>query len=462
MSKSFGSLLATAAFLFALLFTAAAFAQYGFLRWKLRDETQSDLRELAEETRDQIAFADNWNLLGYRRWTEGPDTYFVMAQNGTLIDTHGYLQSMFSRVSLPFRVEYDHPIKFSSDVGEDWTLYMHRLGDGVVILGVRKEIIPEGVDALFASNAARFGDNVEDALRTPERTIDEAFDYAIIDQNGIARWVIGGIPLKVSPPTIPANPTFLPTTAIEDKIYATFLEPLVSKSHSAVGIVSIFEDVTDEQHVLRESAVFNGILTAILWVITVAFSAAYLKRVRPSAISCAQIPFLDESETVEFKSSLQWDYTNKKMNKDLRRPVVKAIVGFLNSEKGGTLVIGMSDTKLLLGLEADYASFDSVKPDRDGFEQVLDGVLINAIGESLCARNVKPRFCPLQNKELCLVAVAPSNEPVFLEEKGVPTLFVRVGNSTRAFDVQEAIDYARDRWAGPSFRWPHAPRPAAI
>src|SRR5690242_9667478 len=85
----------------------------------------------------------------------------------------------------------------------------------------------------------------------------------------------------------------------------------------------------------------TGLWPALLWVITVAFSAAYLRRVRPSAISCAQIPLLDEGETVEFKSSLRWDYAKQKPSKEVERAIVKTVVGFLNSENGGTLIIGI-------------------------------------------------------------------------------------------------------------------------
>ena len=107
--------------------------------------------------RDQIAFGDTWNLQGYRRTTEGPDIYLVIALNGTLIDTHDYLPGMVSQVSLPFVFQYDRPFRFSSDVGEDWNLYVHSLHDGTVVLGSRKEITPEGVDALFSSTRRASG-----------------------------------------------------------------------------------------------------------------------------------------------------------------------------------------------------------------------------------------------------------------------------------------------------------------
>ena len=90
---------------------------------------------------------------GYRRTTDLPGIYLLMAQNGTLIDTFGYLRGMIPHVSLPFALEYDHPIHFLSDVGEDWNLYVHQLRDGIVVLGDRKEVSPEGINGLFASNA---------------------------------------------------------------------------------------------------------------------------------------------------------------------------------------------------------------------------------------------------------------------------------------------------------------------
>ena len=164
-------------------------------------------------------------------------------------------------------------------------------------------------------------------------------------------------------------------------------------------------------------------------------------------MSATQIPFLDEGETVEFKSSLRWDYEQQKPNKELERAVARTVVGFLNSENGGTLIIGMSDSKEVLGLQADYDSFKNVNQNRDGFELTLREVLIGAIGERRCARLVKTSFCSLEGKELCVVTVAPSSDPVFIKDKNeVPQLYVRLGNSTRAFGVQEALTYAEERW----------------
>jgi len=163
MSRSVKSLVGTVALISALLFTAVAVGQYLFLSYQLRQRTRDQLQGWADEMRQDIAFEDAWNLQGYRRTTGGPDTYLVVADSGTVIDAHGYLPGMLNRVSLPFCFDFDRPFKFSSDVGEKWTLYIHKLHDGVVILGVLAEMTPENLQDLFTANSSLFGSNVASA-----------------------------------------------------------------------------------------------------------------------------------------------------------------------------------------------------------------------------------------------------------------------------------------------------------
>src|SRR5690242_21734873 len=139
MSRSFRSIGGAVALGFAALLTTVGVGQYWFLHWQLDKETKSDLWQKAESMRDSIAFADTWNLKSYRRTTDLPGIYLLIAQNGTLIDTFGYLRGMIPHVSHPFAFEFDHPTHFLSDVGEDWNLYGHQLRDGIVVLGDRKE-----------------------------------------------------------------------------------------------------------------------------------------------------------------------------------------------------------------------------------------------------------------------------------------------------------------------------------
>ena len=463
MSRSFRSLVGTIALVSAVSFTAVAAGQYWFISHQLRQETTDDLKTMSADLRDDIAFSDAWSLEGYRRITSAPEIYFVLTSNGTVVDFHGQ-QGMLPKVSFPFRFEYDRPFQFTSEVGEKWNLYVHRLSDGLVILGVRDAMTPPNINERFAKSAARFGNSAADATKTPERAIDEAFDFAIIDNDGMLRWGISGIPLKTATPEIPDRNILAPVQLLDGNLYSSFIEPVTSKSGQKVGVIRVFEDVTDEQRVLHQSAIFNVAIAAVLWSLTVGVAAMFLRHARASEISCAQIPYLEESDTVEFKSSLRWDAAEKKSNPELEKAVVKAVAGFLNSEGGGTLVIGVDDTKQIVGLESDYSTLKT-RPNRDGFEQTLRQILVNAVGERCCARWIKVRFCSLQGKDICKIAVRPATEPIFVKEKGTDDrIYVRVGNATRPLNAREAVAYAADRWAAPTLRRTHlrssAPHPA--
>jgi hypothetical protein len=76
-----------------------------------------------------------------------------------------------------------------------------------------------------------------------------------------------------------------------------------------------------------------------------------------------------EGETIEFKSSLRWDYRAGALNKALESVIVKSVGGLLNA-KGGTLLIGVDDKGVAIGLKKDYGTLSS-RPNRDGYEQTL-------------------------------------------------------------------------------------------
>jgi hypothetical protein len=457
MSRSYRSLLGSVALVIILLFTTVAAGQYWFLSYQLRKETKDALWDWAEGMRESISFTDTWHLEGYRRTTEGPDIYLMMSKSGTLIDTHGYLpEMMLSQVSLPLPFDFDRPIRVSSDLNEAWNLYVHKLNDGFVVLGVRDEITPAHVEDQFAAAAAHFGNSVADALRVPERAINEGFDYAVVDAEGSLRWAIGGIPLKASAPSIPFKPILGPVQESAGKLYIALTDPIVLQSGRTIGLIKVFDEVTDERRVLRQSAVFNFVVTVALTVIFVTLAAIYLKRTRSAAVSCVQLPGLEESETLEFKSSLRWDVQKEVASQDVERQVVKGVAGFFNSWQGGTVVIGITDHKDVVGLEHDYRTLGDLKHDRDGFELALGGILGRAIGQAHRAQYVKIRFCSFKGREVCLVDIAPGDEAVYVpDEQGRPTLYVRMGNATKPLrEPREIVTYAARRWPAPTWHVP--------
>ena len=69
-----------------------------------------------------------------------------------------------------------------------------------------------------------------------------------------------------------------------------------------------------------------------------------------------------ENTTVEFKSSLRWDRRQEHVNKGLERAVIKTLAGFLNAEKGGTLLVGVDDAGGAVGIAVDYNTLKKSRP----------------------------------------------------------------------------------------------------
>jgi predicted HTH transcriptional regulator len=55
-------------------------------------------------------------------------------------------------------------------------------------------------------------------------------------------------------------------------------------------------------------------------------------------------------------------------------------------------------------------------------------------------------FHSLDGKDLCRVAIQPSQRPVFIKEGVDKHLYIRSGNSTRRLTSKETVDYCKTRW----------------
>lgn len=149
-----------------------------------------------------------------------------------------------------------------------------------------------------------------------------------------------------------------------------------------------------------------------------------------------------ESTQLEFKSSLQWDVRNGQVNRALLHAVVKSIAAFMNTE-GGTLIIGLEDSGVPFGIESDILALGG---SRDKFEQRLVRLVADSIGTEY-AYLVKLRFEDLEGKQVCVVEVAHSPEPIFTKgPDGQATFFVRTGNATRSLNPEETTKYVAMAW----------------
>lgn len=150
---------------------------------------------------------------------------------------------------------------------------------------------------------------------------------------------------------------------------------------------------------------------------------------------------IGESHVLEFKSTLQWDVVQERHNKALRVQSLKTIAAFMNSQ-GGTLVIGVEDDGTPFGLTRDI---QATKGSTDGFQQLLSTLLYEHIG-AVSAPYFRVRFDALDGETVCVVDVDRMPEPAFVKGEKGKEFYIRVGNTTRALDSEEAHEYIARHW----------------
>jgi hypothetical protein len=149
-----------------------------------------------------------------------------------------------------------------------------------------------------------------------------------------------------------------------------------------------------------------------------------------------------ESATLEFKSSIRWDYRQNKVNKELEKVIVKTIAGFLNVN-GGKLLIGVDDTGTVLGLKNDYQTLK--KKDSDGFELFITQLISNYIGKEFCLY-IHTSFHDVNGEDVCLVDVEACPKPAYIQEDRNVEFYIRTGGSTQLLNAKEVTEYVLRRW----------------
>lgn len=149
-----------------------------------------------------------------------------------------------------------------------------------------------------------------------------------------------------------------------------------------------------------------------------------------------------ENEQIEFKATARWDVKQGRMNIDLADAVARAIAGFLN-DRGGTLLVGVSDSREIVGLAPDYATLK--RQDRDGFEQFVVSLVTSKLGGDICPL-IHVGFEAIDGRDVCRIVVEPAPRPIYFEAAEGARFFLRAGNTTRALDVREAMRHIADHW----------------
>ncbi len=149
-----------------------------------------------------------------------------------------------------------------------------------------------------------------------------------------------------------------------------------------------------------------------------------------------------ESDYVEFKSSLRWDYDHGNVNKVMESVIAKTIAAFMNSE-GGKLFIGVNDAGEVLGLEKDYETLKN--KNKDGFLLQLTQVINTYLGKEF-NQYASIKIVPVGGKDVCVVDVANSAMPVYLKNNDKEEFYIRASASSQPMSIREANEYIRTHW----------------
>ncbi|HJQ96249.1 MAG TPA: BREX system Lon protease-like protein BrxL, partial [Acidimicrobiia bacterium] len=163
-----------------------------------------------------------------------------------------------------------------------------------------------------------------------------------------------------------------------------------------------------------------------------------------ASVSIEDLIAAGESTTVEFKETARWNEFTKDKDREIEHSVVKSIAGFMNG-RGGTLLIGVTDTGETLGISRDLGLVP--RKDLDGFNNWLTTLLESTIGGAATS-NAEVDFPVTSGVTMCRVVVKPSKKPVYVSVKEEDWFYVRLNNSTRRLSTREAIDYIKQRWNG--------------
>jgi len=148
-----------------------------------------------------------------------------------------------------------------------------------------------------------------------------------------------------------------------------------------------------------------------------------------------------ETTTVEFKSCLRKNLHTGQYDPRIEHSVLKTIAGFLN-QKGGTLIIGVADDGVPVGIVED--GFES--------EDKMYLHLINLLNARIGPKHmmyIQVRFDDYKNHRVMVVDCQAAGSPVFLKDGATERFYVRTGASTTELTPSQIHDYVRQRF-GPA------------
>ena len=246
-----------------------------------------------------------------------------------------------------------------------------------------------------------------------------------------------------------------------NNIYWTRIDN-VGRNIGVVGF-AVTISATDLAETERRQELIYLYIAAVMFVVTVLLAFVLFRKKKNAISEMKSVNLISlsikdvqkmieggETEYVEFKSSVRWDYREEKVNKILEYVILKSIAAFANA-KGGTLLIGVSDDMEILGLEKDFSTLK--KQDADYFELHVRKLINNQYGIAFSNENLLMGFPVFDDETICSIQIKASTNPVFLKSKNKQGLemekfYVRSGNASQEIaSLKEVNEYIKIRFS---------------
>ncbi len=173
------------------------------------------------------------------------------------------------------------------------------------------------------------------------------------------------------------------------------------------------------------------------------------ERIEALAAAHAEIGLLlksDESATLEFKPSFRntsgcrqpkYKRPGAEGREGLGRKVLETVAAFHNTF-GGTLVIGVTDDRQVIGIENE---FPPVSAPRDGWRLAFDDIVSHYLGADAMSC-IDLHLEPWDGHTIAIVSCSQRKEPTWIDDE----LYVRRTASTEKLSARDAVTWCRDQW----------------
>lgn len=172
-----------------------------------------------------------------------------------------------------------------------------------------------------------------------------------------------------------------------------------------------------------------------------------LEKIAATQAGIEQLLKSDESVTLEFKSTLRTPVgprlpadtrTDLQLRPVLEFAVLRSLAAFQNTD-GGTLIIGVSDDRRLIGIEADYPR---LKGSRDAWRLSFDNLVSAHLGKDAMSC-INLELQPWNGRTIAIVRCSRRKKgPTWIGDE----LWVRRTASTQKLSTKEAVAWCRERW----------------